>query len=257
VGTNSLAWDLHTVEELVKRKTTVISFDFNNIIDVDYVSFLIENDMDIEKSFLDFERRLLITHKIVEGRDYLTPLSVLQFTQRRELGRNELEEQYIKLINLDISKSILFKEKNIVEVVKNREIYRSMVDEVKEDETDIKKKVKEIMKQLTHDQQLIVMNEQREALHHEIIGLRVSVIKDEYDELGNPLIIEERVARKTELIPLYYKLIEEIKNHVYKNSNNKATAKNYLESQKILENRIEVEKIEMIEKRKKFNENKE
>jgi len=257
VGTNSLVWDLRTVEELVKRKTTVISFNFDNIIDVDYVSFLIENDMDIEKAFLDFEKKLLISHKIVEGREYLTPLAVLQFTRRRELGRNELEEQYIKLLNLDISKSIVFREENIIDVVKNREVYRSMVDEVKEDTTKIKNQVKEVMKQLSHDQQLIVMNEQREALHHEIIGLRLSVVKDEYDELGNPLIIEERVARRTELIPVYYKLIEELKNHLYKNSKNKATVKNYLDSQKILENRIEVEKIEMIEKRKKFNKNKE
>ena len=254
---NSLIWGLTTLEELIKRKTTVISLDFDNILDVDYVSFLIENDMDIDKAFLDFERKLLRFLGIVEERDYLTPKAIQQFSQKKELGRRELEEQFEKLNNLDISKSILFKEKTILEVIRNREVYRSMVDEVKEEKVNLKKEVKKIMSQLTHDQQLITMNEHREALHHEILGIRVSVVKGEYDELGNPLIIEERMERRVELIPMYYKLIEEIKNHVYKNSSNKATAKNYLESQKILDKRIEVQKLEMMEKRRKFNLDKE
>ena len=65
------------------------------------------------------------------------------------------------------------------------------------------------------------------------------------DEFGQQKYIKEMIERDIKSIPMYFKMVEELKTHAYSVSNKKASAKDYLANQLKLDERIKAQTIEM------------
>ena len=248
---NNLLWDIKTFENLISYKTKVEYTRFEHILDVDYVSILIESEMNLEKAIDKFDKILRQVHKIGKGRS-TTPRVLQEYSNKLVVVKREIEEQYVKLMTLDLSESLLITESSIIEVCKNRHIYRDKAKVLPTVKSDKKAQLEKLKGELENDEMILKLGEMKNSIYEEIVGIRTIVSEDTFDEKGEPLTYQIKGKKKIEFIPQYFQIVDRLRTYIYESTTNKATADDYLESQKLLEERIEIEKIEQAQKKEEF-----